>query len=134
MTFQILFADTFTVSRNRPSIHNRIPSQVRPVRIPVQLVPTTSTTSTTTTTPTTTTTTVPSSEASTDTKVDGIESYQEFDVVNVTTEITANKFAMRTAGTGEMGSILSGNLLIGILSVFAVLFTASIILTAVYFR
>ena len=94
------------------------------------------TTTTSTTSTTTTTTTVTSSEASTETKVDGIESYQEFDVVNVTTEITmtADKFAMRTTETGEMGSILGGNLLIVILSVFAVLFTASIILTAVYFR
>ena len=94
------------------------------------------TTTTSTTSTTTTTTTVTSSEASTETKVDGIESYQEFDVVNVTTEITmtADKFAMRTAETGEMGSVLGGNLLIVILSVFAVLFTVSIILTAVYFR
>ena len=68
--------------------------------------------------------------------VDNVENYRESDVVKLTTEITmtADKFEMRATEPGEMGSILGGNLMIVILSVFAFLFSVSIILTAVYFR
>ena len=111
------------------------------------IITTTTTTTTTITTSTSTTTEIPTTtpDDKTETKdltafeksdVDNVENYRESDVVKLTTEITmtADKFEMRATEPGEMGSILGGNLMIVILSVFAFLFSVSIILTAVYFR
>ena len=105
------------------------------------------TTTTTTTTSTSTTTEIPSTtpDDMTETKdltafeqrdVDNAENYRESDVVKLTTEITmtADKFEMKTTEPGDMSPILGGNLMIVSLSVFAFLFSVSIILTAVYFR
>ena len=106
-------------------------------------------TTTTTSTSTSTTTEIPTTTSDTTTETtdltaamaieqssDDVENYQESDVMNLTTEImmTADKFEMRTTELGDMTPILGGNLMIVILSVFAFLFLASIILTAVYFR
>ena len=106
-------------------------------------------TTTTTSTSTSTTTEIPTTTSDTTTETtdltaaieqmqssDDVEKYRESDVMNLTTEImmTADKFEMRTNELGDMTPILGGNLMIVILSVFAFLFLASIILTAVYFR
>ena len=100
---------------------------------------TTALTSTTTEIPTTTSDDMTETKDSTafeQSNDDNAENYRESDVVKQTTEITltADKFEMRTTEPGDMGPILGGNLMIVILSVFAFLFSVSIILTAVYFR
>ena len=98
-----------------------------------------STSTTTTTTDTTTSTATPRTTPEVTTTVELLEESGEnsrkFDVENTTVGIvmTADKFAMRTE-QGEMGPILSSNLLIGILATFAFLFVVSVVLTSLYFR
>ena len=105
------------------------------------------TTTTSTSTSTSTTTEIPTTTSDTTTETtdltaafeqnsDDVENYRESDVMNITNEImmTADKFEKRTTELGDMTPILGGDLMIVILSVFAFLFLASIILTAVYFR